>query len=209
LPIPKGTHRSIASLKLPKTVPALIAYTQGVVTGITNNPHFPSPVPTPATLSQANGELQTSETAALTRAKGAVALRNERRTTVISLLQQLRGYVQVTADANPENGASIIESAGLVIKKTPNRAPRTFSARPGTVSGEVKVFAPSAGHRSSFEWEYSIDGGTTWLAMPPTIQAKTSITGLKPGSSVMFKYRSVTRTGASDWSQPITLPLVK
>lgn len=115
----------------------------------------------------------------------------------------------MTADANPENGASIIESAGLAIRKAPNRAPRVFSARPGSVSGEVKVFAPSAGHRSSYEWEYSIDGGTTWLAMPPTIQAKTNITGLKPGSSVMFKYRWVTKSGASDWTQPITLPMVK
>lgn len=209
MPIPKGTHRSLAALKLPKAVPALVSYAQGIVTGMTSNPHFPSPVPTLAALSQAISDLQAAETAALTRVKGAVAKRNELRTTLISLLQQLRGYVQVTADANPENGASIIESAGLVIKKTPSRAPRTFSAKPGTVSGEVKVFAPSAGHRSSFEWEYSVDGGTTWLAMPPTIQAKTSITGLKPGSSVMFKYRSVTKTGASDWSQSITLPVVK
>ncbi len=61
----------------------------------------------------------------------------------------------------------------------------------------------------SYEWEYSIDGGTTFLAMAPTMQAKTSLAGLKPGSSVMFKYRSVTKAGASDWSQPITLPIVK
>jgi hypothetical protein len=205
----KGTHRSLASLKLPKTVPALITYAQGIVTGLTNNPHFPSPVPTLAAITQAVSDLQNAETLALSRAKGAVATRNEKRTTLVSLLEQLRGYVQVTSDSNPENGASIIESAGLAIRKTPTRAPRVFSAKPGTVSGEVKVVAASAGRRASYEWEYSIDGGTTWLAMPPTLQAKTGLVGLKPGSSVLFKYRSVTRTGASDWSQPITMPLVK
>jgi len=199
----------LASLKLPKAVPALITYTQGILTGMTNNSHFPAPVPALPLVSTALTDLQNAETSALARTKGAVAMRNEKRTTLVSLLTQLRGYVQVTADANPENGASIIESAGLAVRKTATRAPRVFSAKPGTVSGEVKVLAPSAGHRSSYEWEYSIDGGTTWLAMPPTIQAKTSLVGLKPGSTVMFKYRWVTKTGASDWSQPITLPMVK
>jgi hypothetical protein len=77
------------------------------------------------------------------------------------------------------------------------------------VSGEVKLVAPSAGHRASYEWEYSIDGGATWLTMPPSLQAKTSLVGLKPGSSVQFRYRAVLKVGASDWSLPITLPMVK
>jgi hypothetical protein len=207
--VPKGTHRNLVSLSLPRRISALIAYAQGIVKGATNNPNLPSPVPTVAALTQALTDLQNAETAALARTKGAVALRNEKRTTLISPLTQFKGYVQVQADANPENGASIIESAGLAVKKAANRPPRVFSAKTGTVSGEVVVVAPSAGHRSSYEWEYSIDGGTTWLAMAPTMQAKTSLAGLKPGSSVQFKYRSVTKAGASDWSQPITLPLVK
>jgi hypothetical protein len=205
----KGTHRSLAALNLPTSVPPLIAYAQGIVKGMTNNASLPSPVPTVAQLTQAVSDLQTAETSALARAKGAVSTRNEKRTALVSLLQQLRGYVQVTADANPENGASIIESSGLAVRKTPARVPRTFSATPGALSGEVKVVAPSAGQRASYEWQYSIDGGATWVAMPPTMQAKTSVAGLKPGSSVMFKYRSVTKTGPSDWSLAITMPLVK
>lgn len=207
--VPKGTHRSLASLQLPKPVPALITYVQGIVKGATNNPNLPQPVPSVAAITQALTDLQNAETQALARTKGAVSLRNEKKTALVSLLQQFRGYVQVQADANPENGASIIESAGLAVKKAAVRPPRVFSAKVGTVSGEVLVVAPSAGHRASYEWEYSIDGGTTWLAMPPTLQAKTSVAGLKPGSSVMFKYRSVTKTGAADWSQPITLLAVK
>ena len=205
----KGTHRSLAALNLPKSVPELINYVQGIIKGMTNNASLPSPTPTVAQLTQAVSDLQTAEAGALARTKGAVATRNEKRTALVSLLQQLRAYVQVTADVTPENGASIIESSGLAVRKTPTRTPRVFSAQQGAVSGEVKVLAPSAGARTSYEWEYSTDGGTTWLAMPPTIQAKTSVAGLKPGSSVMFKYRSVTKTGATDWSLPITMPLVK
>jgi hypothetical protein len=37
------------------------------------------------------------------------------------------------------------------------------------------------------------------------MQAKTTITGLQAGSTVQFRYRSVTKTGASDWSAPVSL----
>ena len=203
------THRALASLKLPKPNPALITYAQGIVKGMTGNAYFTAPSPALAALSAAITDLQTAVTLALTRAMGAAAARNEKRATLVSLLQQERSYVQGIADLSPENGGSIIESAGLAVKKVPTHAPRVFAAKPGAVSGAVTLVAPSAGHRSSYEWEYSTDGGKTWVTMPPTIQAKTSITGLTPGSSVQFRYRSVTKAGAGDWTQPITMPLVK
>jgi hypothetical protein len=89
------------------------------------------------------------------------------------------------------------------------RGPRVFAARPGTLSGQVKLVAPSAGRRSSYEWESSTDGGKTWEANSPTIQAKTIVTGLAVGSSVQFRYRTVTKTGAGDWSLPITISQVQ
>lgn len=205
----KGTPRALASLKLPRRNTQLVTYAQGIVTSMTSNAHFPTPVPPLSSVASVLGELATAETQALTRVKGAVAARNEKRAALVSLLQQLRSYVQVTADANPENASSIIESAGMAVRKAPTRAPRVFAARQGALSGAVKVEAPSAGHRAAYEWEYSVDGGKSWIALPPTLQAKTSVTGLTPGSSAQFRYRWVTKTGASDWSQPLVLPLVK
>ncbi len=41
--------------------------------------------------------------------------------------------------------------------------------------------------------------------LPPTLQAKTSIAGLTPGSSAEFKYRAVTKTGAAYWSPAASL----
>jgi hypothetical protein len=149
------THRALASLKLPKPNPALITYAQGIVKGMTGNAYFTTPSPALTVLSAAIGDLQTTETLALTRAKGAAAARNEKRATLVSLLQQERSYVQGIADGSPENGASIIQSAGLAVKKVPTHTSRVFAARPGTVSGTVKLVAPAAAHRSSYEWEYS------------------------------------------------------
>jgi len=205
----KTTHRSVASLKLPKPVPALIVYAEGILKGMSANANFPNPVPALTALSGAIADLQNAETAALARTKGAVATRNAKRATLVSILQQEKAYVQAQADASPENGPSIIESAAMAVKKVATRPPRVFSAKPGTVSGTVQVVAPQAARRSSYEWEYSTDGGKTWLELPPTLQAKTTVTGLAPGSNVEFRYRAVTKTGAADWSLPITLPSVK
>jgi hypothetical protein len=202
---PKSIHRSLVALKLPGPVPALITYVTGIVKAMTGNPNFPTPPPALTAVTTAVNNLQAAETAALARTKGAVAARNDARTALVTLLQQLKAYVQSVADANMENGASIIESAGVALHKSPTRAARTFTAKPAAVSGSVKVVAPSAGHRAGYEWEYSTNGGTSWVTAPVTLQAKTTIAGLTPGATVLFRYRPVIKTGEENWSQTVSL----
>jgi hypothetical protein len=201
----KTDHRSIVALKLPQPVPALITYVQQIVKAMTGNPAFPSPVPVLTTVTSAVNDLQNAETSALTRVKGAVATRDEKRAALVLLLLQLKGYIQTQADANIENGASIIASAGVSVKKALVRAPRVFEAKLGSVSGSAKLIAASAGPRASYEWQYSTDGGKTWLLAPVTLQAKTTILGLTSGVAVQFRYRAVTKTGEGDWSQTVVL----
>jgi len=201
----KSAHRLTIALALPKRVPALIVYAEGIVQRMTGNPSFPSPQPPLAAITAAINDLRAAETAALARTKGAVAARNEKRTVLLGALQQLRAHVQSLADADPANAASIIESAGVAVHKTPTRRARAFTAKPGPVSGAAKVSAVVASRRASYEWQYSTDGGKTWITAPPTLQAKTTIAGLPAGSTVQFKYRAVTKTGGGDWSQPVSL----
>ena len=105
-------HRSLVALKLPTVVAALIAFAQTIVKAMSGNPLFPNPSPAFAVLLQAIADLQTAQTAALARTKGTVITRDEKKVALATLLQQLKGYVQTIADANVENGASIIASAG-------------------------------------------------------------------------------------------------
>jgi hypothetical protein len=172
---------------------------------LTGNPSFPTIVPSLVTLTAAIADLQTAETATLTRLKGAVITRNEKKTALVQLLQQLKGQIQTTADANVENGASIIASTGVAVKKTVVRAPRGFGAKPGAVTGTAKLLTASAGHRASYEWEYSTDGGKTWVTTPVTLQAKTTVLGLTAGTTVQFRNRPVTKAGEGNWTQPVTL----
>jgi hypothetical protein len=204
----KTTHRALVALALPTAVPALITYAMRIVTAMTGNPAFPTPVPALSAVTAAVVSLQPAEQAALARTKGAVATRNEQRTALVSLLQHLKAYIQVTADANVDNATSIIESAGVAVRKEPVRKPRVFAAKPGANSGTVELVTAAAARRASYEWQYSTDGGKTWVSAPSTLQAKTTVTGLTAGTTVEFRFKSVVKAGESDWSAPIAL-LVK
>ncbi|HEX8796006.1 MAG TPA: hypothetical protein VF765_33885 [Polyangiaceae bacterium] len=201
----KSTHHSFVILNLPRRNSALITYTQSIVTAMTNNPHFPTPSPALTDVTAAVIALQMAETTALTRVKGAAVVRNDKKESLVTLLRQLQGYVQKTADADPENGAAIIQSAGLLVRKAAVRKPRVFEAKPGAVSGSVDVIAGVAARRASYEWQYSTDGGKTWIEAAPSLKAKTTITGLPVASSVQPRVRPVTKAGPGDWAQPIVV----
>ena len=201
----KTTSQPIVSLHLPTKATALISYANVVLQKMTNNPSFPSPTPTLAVIQTAVSAVQTAETAAGSRATGAATVLKEKRTALAALLKQLGSHIQATANASGAEAASVIQSAGVDVRKTPTRHARVFAAKPGAVSGVAVIVAPSAGARSSYEWQYSADGGKTWVTAPPTVQAKTSVSGLATGTSVEFKYRAVTKDGAGDWSAAVVL----
>lgn len=191
--------------KLPKPVPALIKTIQSVVAAMTGNAHFPSPNPPLAALSASLTALVAAETATQTRAHGTVPTRNAALAQALSDFQVIKANVQQVADASPEQAEAIIASAGMAVRKPTTRAKPTFAVRQGTTSGSVKLAARAAALRASYEWEWSGDGGKTWTPVPPTLQARTSISGLPVGTSVQFRYRAVTKTGATDWSQATSL----
>ena len=207
--INKSIHRATISLDVPTKIADVILYANNIVQKLTNNPNIPTPVPTVAALAAAVNDLHAAETAALSRAKGSATVRNDKRTVLVSLLQQLRGTVQSVADATPENGAAIIESAGLTVRKIATRGKRAFAARTGALAGSAIVTAATAGPRASYEWQYSTDGGKTWVFAPATTQGKTTVAGLPAGTTVQFRYLAVTpKGGQGDWSPAVSL-LVK
>jgi hypothetical protein len=196
------------ALKLPLPVPQLIKVAQAIIAALTNNPHIPNPNPPLSALNGALTALVTTEAATKTRAAGTVAARNVARTNMLSLLHATKANVQQIADANPEQAEAIITSAAMQVRKATPRNKAPFAVKPGAVSGTVELVAKAAAVRASYEWEWSGDGGKTWTAASPTLQAKTEITGLPVATLVQFRFRPITKTGAGDWSQPVSF-LVK
>jgi hypothetical protein len=198
-------NRVFVALKLPTPVPKLIKVAQAIIAAQTGNAHIPAPNPPLATLTAALDALVTAETATKTRAAGTVAARNVARTNLLSVLEATKASVQQLADASPEQAEAIITSAGMAVRKTAAYAKPAFAAKPGAVSGTVVLAAKAAALRASYEWEWSGDGGKTWTAALPTLQAKTAISGLPVATTVQFRFRAVTKAGAGDWSQPTSL----
>ncbi len=191
-------------LKRPRPVSALISLAQAIEAAMSSaKVTFPSPTPTIAQFTSDIGDLVTAESAAKMRTKGAVQTRDAKLGVVIADLKLLVAYVETVANADPTNAAAIAISAGMVIRKQPATSKSDLNFRKSTVSGSVVVMA-RVGSRSkeAHEWEYSIDGGKTWSALPTTTQAKTTITGLTTGSSVQVRHRAVNNTGVTAWSDP-------
>ena len=201
------THKVTVTLNLPKNVYALLGIARAILQAMAaNSKTFPTPDPTLAVITTAADELETAQNVVKSGAKNAVANRNAKASALVSLLEEEKGYVQKIANAgDPAHAVDIIQSAAMNVKHVPMRAPRVFVAKQGSVSGSAKLVTRSAGPRSSYEWEYSVDGGKTWQASPPTVQARTVVTGLQAAVTHAFRYRTVTKAGASDWSEPTTL----
>jgi hypothetical protein len=196
-------HKTLAALKLPTSVPALLGVAQAIIQAMTGNPSFPGPAPSLAAVATALAELRDAEVTAQTRARGTVALRDEKRAALISLLLQLKAYVQRVAEADPDRAAELIQGAGMNVKRSTVAAKPPFAARPGATSGSVRLVVRAAGDRARYDWAWSTDGGTTWRPASSTIQSRTVISGLAPASMCSFRYRVVTKTGEGDWSEPL------
>ena len=203
-----NTHRVLAVLNLPRHVPDQIKVGQTLQAALASNPHFPLPDPIITAFIAALGPYDAAETLAQTRAKGTVAARNAAQVVYLGALHALKARIQQVADASPDQAEAIITSTSLAVKKVPIRQKQSFEVRQGATSGTVHVIAKAAAARASYEWQYSVDGGKTWVDAPNTLQARTTITGLPVAVNVEFRVRATTKSGQGDWSQPASF-LVK
>jgi hypothetical protein len=197
--INKTTRPALAALKLPTSTAALIAFGQGVVTGMTGNTVFPTPTPPLATVAASIAALVSAENNAATKVKGAATARNVAKSALILQLKQLGGYVQSIADGDVENSATIIESARISVRKVPVHPARVFNAEQGPTTGTAKLVAHSASSRAAYEWEYSIDAGKTWRPRPacrPRRRSPAFRRAHRSSSATAPSPRRARRTGA-------------
>jgi hypothetical protein len=136
----KSQRRPIVALNLPEyPVPVLLSKARFIVQQMTDNARFQTPSPSLAEVQAAIDDLAEATTTALTRVQGSVAERNAKREVLVTRLRHLASCVQAIADADPVHAVSIIESAGMDVKKVGRPPPRVYRAVRGRVSGEVSI----------------------------------------------------------------------
>jgi hypothetical protein len=202
----KKPKKTRVVLKRPRKVADLAVYGQNVHDQMAaNSKTLPSPDPALTVLQTHLDELVTKEAAAKTRAVGAVSERDAAEKVVVDDLETERAYVEKTANADPDHADAIAQGAGMALRKTGSHDRPTLAVKHGAVSGAVEVAAKVPPGAKANDWQYSTDGGKTWIDVPSTTKAKTTVPSLQPGLTVHFRHRVLTKAGRSDWSDPVSL----
>jgi hypothetical protein len=195
-------HISIA-LNLPKVVAALLLFGRHVVQAMTNNAWFPNPDPPLNLVSVHLDALEQAEALALGRAVGAVAARDLARKAVEDDLVGLKGHALGVANQHPAQAVAIIASAGMAVKRSGTHQKPDLEVTKGAAVGEALVRAKSSGRGAAYEWQYSIDGGASWVSAGTTTVASITVGGLTVGVAVLFRFRTTLKRTTGDWSQTV------
>ena len=168
---------------------------------------YDNPVPLPGSVSGSISDLEKAQLRVNKREAGSVAARDQAYTKVLEGVRGLQSYVQNLADnaADEEEAVIFITTAGFSVKMTNGRNKAPLEARNGKVSGSVFLQAKAAGKRASYDWQWSDDNGTNWVNVRITLQAKTTVSNLTPVKRYLFRVRSVTKTGAGEWTDAVAL----
>jgi hypothetical protein len=179
-----------------------------IVTGITGNAAYPTPVPTLATLAAA-GSAFTAAVQANDGGTAAVARRDQARAAVVQVLRQLATYVQ-----HASNGDRVVLlSSGFPLQKQrggvavqPIAAPTGLTIRRGKASGQAVVHCTRVPTARVYEWRYAPAATpTAWTLSDTAAAASRVLAGLVPATLYVVQVRAHGRVGASDWSESVTL----
>jgi hypothetical protein len=148
--------------------------------------------------------------ASIVRARSRLAGSSSAQIAALAIVAQdlvaVQSHVQQLADANPAEAGSIIERAGMFVKRTAGPTKFPFTAERGPGPGTARLRARAEKTRASYEWEWSLDG-VTWNRADSTVRADTLLVGLPEATRVYFRYRAVTKEGVGKWSDVLSLIL--
>jgi hypothetical protein len=119
--------------------------------------------------------------------------------------------VQTLCDAAPEQAHVLVEAAAMKMATPPTHQKPLLAAANGTASGSAVLSAHRAllvggsKKQSLLNWQYSLDGGKTWVSAPSSTYAKTEIDALPPLTTVSFRVSATVAKVPGAWSQAVTL----
>lgn len=210
VPAPPRKNMSKPKLELKKRTDAdLINFAQGIVTAMTGNPNFPTPMPALTVISGDITALQArinTITDLENQTRAAYTDKDGTRDTMEQNLTYLGNYVEIIAAGS----ASIIESAGMPVRSPANPVglpgtPIDFLASASEFTGAIDLtWSPVAG-AVSYEVQCK-DHDTPGPFVPAKIStsSRTRVDGLTPGVLYAFQVRAIGSAGPGPWSDETT-----
>jgi hypothetical protein len=199
----KGRNTVVVVANLPRSAPELLIRMQTIVNAMEANVStFPSPSPPLADVRLHITQLSDAQ-AAFNNHTGPSVTRDVALRLLMEDGKRLWAGVQEQASANVERAAVIAGQAAITLRSTPKRHKPPLAIKQ-TLTTQVKVIGKATKHAGQYGWEYSLDGGKTWIGVTPTTKATAIITGLQPGVMVTVRYRTLTTKGWGDWSDEVS-----
>jgi hypothetical protein len=188
----------------------LVTTARAVHTHLYAQPVFATPPVTAVALLAAITALEDAQAAMAQGGTAATALKNQKRTILVGVMEELADYVDRTAGGD----LAVLLSSGFEARSTtqthsPLATPAIRNVANGT-SGELLVTVDAILNARSYEAEAAVIGpdGTPleWRFRGIATGARNiSVAGLAAGTVYLVRVRAVGgSTGFSDWSNPVS-----
>ncbi|MCC6372193.1 MAG: hypothetical protein IT236_14410 [Bacteroidia bacterium] len=179
------------------------------LTAMDTSGNFPEanwPLPK-ASVTKAINDLDLAIKAVATGAPGSVSHMHEMERQLLAVFNLLRSYVEMTAN-NSTDAKAVIESAGMVAYLSGGGAgPITDLTLTAIGGGVVQINVPRNAGVVAFVYQYSTDGGITWLPLDISKTASYQLKGQTPGATLNFRFAPIAKTQGA-FSQPKSIMVV-
>jgi hypothetical protein len=206
---PAGKARVAISFLIQDTDANLIVASQRILTAMTGNPAYPSPLPTLVELTTARNTYMAAVNAAKD-SRLAISVRRQQRVAFATMLRNLAHYVQVASSGD----LPTLLSSGFAAQRSKQPvgqlpAPENLRLARGKISGQIIARCERLRQAGSYDWRYAASATpTTWVDVESTFAASVKLDGLVPGTQYIVQTRALGTAGPSDWSDPATLMVV-
>lgn len=172
---------------------ALEAKCHLIISSLTGNAAFATPVPTLAEIETASANFTSALVAAGTGNRSDIANKNAMRETAVGLYSRLCTYVNFTANGN----ATLLLTTGFDVSKTPEpkviTKPENLKVLNGTVAGSLLVSVKRVPGAYSYVHQYTTDATLapdSWVSTAGTT-AKLLLTNLTAGTMYYCRVAAV------------------
>ena len=183
----------------------LIAFVRNVIALMTNNPQYPTPMPTLAVLTTSVNAFETAVHDALDGGKIAIATRNAARVELLALMRQLATYVQASCNAD----LLALIGSGFDAVRAPSPvgvlpAPQNPRLMLTGKSGELQFKFDRVNNANNYSVQTAPAATGPWEDDSLSTAARVLIGGLTPGETLWARACANGSAGASEWSTPTT-----
>jgi hypothetical protein len=207
MPTAQKPRTPIVVPALPELVLLLIAFVNALILAIKGNPKLQSPNPSPGDMQSRVDALAAAQVATKKRVPGAAQDRDDKESAVRHDVRAFVIYLQTIVNGmTVEEALTLIVAMGFRARLAVKQAKALLTAQIGPYPLSALLRAKSAGLRTIYYWQFSVDA-VNWTSAVETPKATTIITGLPAGQMVHFRFAWRKDGILSSWSPSVSLQI--